>query len=76
MNKTEKWNDQAIEAEIKRLCNAVETWARSHDLWFDCGFKSHIEHVDGEPNELPIITILWCEGSLRDVICGEDGAGE
>lgn len=69
------WTDQKLEAEITRLQTAIEMWAKARYLWSDCGFASYIDHVDGEPTDPPIVTLLWCEGELRDVLFGEDSRG-
>ena len=68
-------SDEYLESEIFRVCEAIEQWAKSKDLWFDSGFSPYLEHVGGEPSSLPVVTLLWSEGDLRDVLCGEDAAG-
>lgn len=75
MNTLAEWGDEEIETEINRLCSSIKLWAESHDLWYDSGFSAHMDRVDGEPTDLPTVTILHSEGGLRDVFCGEDGAG-
>ncbi len=49
----EEWSDQDIEAEISRIQSIIKEWAISKDIWFDCGFKSYLEHVNGEPSSPP-----------------------
>ena len=45
------------------------------DLWFDCGFKAYLSHVDGELSEPPIVTLFWCEGPMHNVLSREDPEG-
>lgn len=69
-----EWNDNDIEAEILRIQTVIKNWALSKDLWFDCGFKSYLEHVNGEPSSPPVVTMLWSEGDFRRfVFDGIDG---
>ncbi|MGH1399129.1 MAG: restriction endonuclease [Alphaproteobacteria bacterium] len=70
----EEWSDQDLEDEISRIQSVIKDWAVSKDLWFDCGFKSYLEHVNGEPSSPPVVTILWSEGDFRRfVFDGIDG---
>lgn len=74
IKKIEKWLDQDIEAEIFRIQSVIKNWAMSKDLWFDCGFKSYLEHVNGEPSSPPVVTMLWSEGDFRRFVFeGIDG---
>ena len=61
-------SDDFLEAEIDRLQRAIMNWAVGHDLWHDCGFHSFLNHVDAEPSQEPVITILSCEGDLNSVL--------
>lgn len=68
------WSDDDVEAEISRIRSIIKEWAISKDLWFDCGFKSYLEHVNGEPSSPPVVTILWSAGDFhRFVFDGIDG---
>ena len=61
--------DDAIEAEILRLQLQIETWARSHDIWYDCGFKSFEAAVDAKPwNNSPVVTVIWAEGDFNNAV--------
>lgn len=69
--------DNALAARITALETAIETWARTKDLWFDCCFKTHLEHVNGEPETPPIVSMLCMDGPLHDVFNGyyqDDGS--
>lgn len=68
-------DDQKVIAAIKNLRLAIETWAKRHDLWFDCGFKDYLSHVGGEPTNPPVVTMMWSEGPLRRVWDGDYGEG-
>jgi hypothetical protein len=56
--------DQPIIVRIRSLEQAIETWATAHWLWFDAGFQSFAEPVDGEPGSDPVATILYSDGNL------------
>lgn len=71
----QKWSDADLEAEIATLQAAIQSWAESNDLWFDCSFTSYLDHVGGEPHEPPIVTLLICGGDLVTVLGGEDPEG-
>jgi hypothetical protein len=57
-------SDQEITATIATLHAAIESWARTKDLWLDCGFKTYDEHVDAEPISPAAVSLLWFEGPL------------
>jgi hypothetical protein len=67
--------DEILELEIARLQRAVQDWAVSRDLWHDCGFQSHLRRVKAEPQDPPVITMLYFEGPLYEIISGEDYHG-
>lgn len=71
-----EWSDNALDAEIRRVQSAIQTWAERRDVWFDCCFKSYLEHVDGEPQDPPVVTLLICEGGLYSLLSGEDAEGQ
>ena len=75
MNGTMLWSDQKLEAEVRRVERELEAWMRVHDLWFDCGFKAYLSHVDDEPAQPPIVTLFWSEGPMYTVLSGEDPEG-
>lgn len=75
INDMKQWSDNELEAEIARVQTAIRTWAEAHELWFDCGFTSYHEHVDGEPQDPPVVTLLTFEGELYRVLSGEDTFG-
>ncbi|MCW0018956.1 restriction endonuclease [Rhizobium sp. BT-226] len=70
-----QWSDLELEAEIVALQAAIQSWAETKDLWFDCGFKAYLDHVEGEPHDPPVVTLLICGGDLSTVLDGEDPEG-
>jgi hypothetical protein len=71
------YTDQDLVAKIATLHAAIENWARTKDLWFDCGFKTHDEHSDGEPTSPAIVSIMWFKGPLHALFNGfsdDDGS--
>ncbi|MFW0778194.1 MAG: restriction endonuclease [Rickettsiales bacterium] len=67
----DEWSDHDIENEISRIQQVIKEWATSKDLWFDCGFKSYLEHVNGEPQSPPTVTMLYSDGDLIRFISGD-----
>lgn len=70
-----QWSDAELTAEIERVRTNLQTWMERNDLWSDCGFKSFLEHVDGEPSDPPVVSIFWFEGGMHSVLSGEDYDG-
>ena len=70
--------DIELEEKIVSLQSTIEKWARTNDLWHDCGFHSYLKRVDGEPGDPAVITILWFEGPLFTMFNGtyDDGSLE
>ncbi|WP_425906761.1 restriction endonuclease [Nitrobacter sp. TKz-YC02] len=70
------YSDQELTAAIATLQATIEKWARTKDLWFDCGFKTYDEHVDGEPRSPAAVSLMWFEGPLHNVFNGtyDDGS--
>lgn len=33
-------------------------WANRRELWFDCGFQSYADRIDGKRGETPVVTIF------------------
>jgi hypothetical protein len=56
--------DQEITTRIRALELAIEAWATARGLWFDTGFQTFAERVDGEPGLTPVATILYSDGDL------------
>jgi hypothetical protein len=65
-------DDRAVERAITDLRAAIQAWAEKNGLWFECGFKDYLTHVGGEPHSLPVVTMMWFEGPMHDVLSGED----
>lgn len=63
--------DADLEAVIESLQNSIRAWATKHKLWFDCGFQSYAERVDGEPGIAPVVTILHFDGDLGRALDGD-----
>ena len=69
--------DQDITKRITTLEQEIEAWAITRELWFDSGFQSFSERVDGDPGLTPVATILVSDGDLlRFIEEGIDGAGD
>lgn len=67
-DRTRNQNDLDVISSIESLKSTLETWARSHDLWYDCGFARHIDHVDAEPDPQPVALIMSYEGPLVQIL--------
>ncbi|WP_413989103.1 restriction endonuclease [Labrys okinawensis] len=67
-----RYDDLSLQLEIKSAQASIEAWAIKHDLWFDCGFKSYLDHVDAEPNgKAPVAFIMYFSSTFENVIYGE-----
>ena len=64
-------SDGELDAVVVNLQRSVQEWATRHELWFDCGFQSYAERVDGEPGITPVVTILHFDGDLGRALDGE-----
>lgn len=65
------WNDQDIENELERVQIAIQEWAIERAIWYDCGFKSHLEHSQCEPSEYPVVMLFYSDGGMESITCGE-----
>lgn len=64
--------DEALVCDLKALQSTVEAWATAKEIWFECGFKSYLEHVDGEPSNIdPVACIQYYSSSFEAAIYGE-----
>jgi hypothetical protein len=61
-------SDEFLAHKIIELESAVEAWARSRDLWYDCGFSTYLKRVDAEPEYPPVVSMMYFEGPLYDVL--------
>lgn len=55
---------------IKRFEADIVAWATKLDIWTDCGFRSFAEHVDGEPGEPTVITIMYFSSDFNMMLEG------
>lgn len=63
--------DAELDAVVANLQNSIQRWATRHELWFDCGFQTYADRVDGEPGEPPVVTILHFDGDLGRALDGD-----
>lgn len=71
------YSDHELIAKMSALQAAIEHWARTKDLWFDCGFQTYEEHSDGEPGSPAIVSLLCFDGPLHSLFNGfsdDDGS--
>lgn len=62
------FSDLALEAKVAELQATIISWAKANRLWEDCGFKTFAEHVNAEPKPPTVVTLLWFEGPLYNVL--------
>ncbi len=65
------WTDQDVECEIARVQDAIQEWTGERSLWYDCGFKSHLEHSQCEPSDYPVIMYFYSDGGMDAITYGE-----
>lgn len=49
------FSDHVLEQRILNAQNDIKSWAEKNDLWYDSGFTSYAERVQGEPGESPLV---------------------
>ncbi|WP_333885265.1 restriction endonuclease [Sphingobium yanoikuyae] len=63
--------DAELDVVVAGLQRSIQEWATRHELWFDCGFQTYADRVDGEPGEPPVVTILHFDGDLGRALDGD-----
>lgn len=72
MDSAQPYTDEVLLAELRRFQHAVEAWATAREIWFDCGFNSYLEHVDGEPSEIdPVVCVQYYSSSFEQALYGD-----
>lgn len=72
METAQLYTDDILKADLERFQHAVQTWAEKKDIWFDCGFKSYAEHVDGEPSDTdPVVCVQYYSSSFEEALFGD-----
>ncbi|HEE9762566.1 TPA: restriction endonuclease [Pseudomonas putida] len=62
------YSDRELAKRIVDVQKVLKSWAVSKKLWYDCGFTTHAEHVDGEPGEYAVVFVLHSSGSLARLL--------
>ncbi len=62
-----KPSDFDLDEMISSLRSSIKEWALERDLWFDSGFASYLERVEGQPSSPPVVTMVFSNGELRNV---------
>ncbi|WP_406867658.1 restriction endonuclease [Paraburkholderia fungorum] len=66
-----EWTDRDVEGEIARVRDAIKDWLKARGLWYDCGFKSDLEHRQREPSEYSVVTLFYSDMGLDSITDGE-----
>lgn len=64
------YSDAELEGKIAKLQQAIESWARKNEVWLDSGFQTHMERTDAEPSSPAVVTVLYSDGPLHEVLDG------
>lgn len=64
-------SDAELDGVVNKLQCSIQEWATHHELWFDCGFQSYADRAEGEPEETPVVTILYFNGDLGRALDGD-----
>ena len=64
-------SDAELDGVVNKLQCSIQEWATRHELWFDCGFQSYADRVEGEPENTPVVTILYFNGDLGRALDGD-----
>lgn len=62
------FSDHVLEQRILNAQNDIKSWAEKNDLWYDSGFTSYAERVQGEPGEDAVVFILHSSGDLAHML--------
>lgn len=68
---TQTPSDAELDGVVNKLQCSIQEWATRHELWFDCGFQSYADRIEGEPEETPVVTILYFNGDLGRALDGD-----
>lgn len=72
MNEGPNYTDDILVADLKAFQDSVQAWAIDQDIWFDCGFKTYLEHVDGEPSETdPVVCVQYYSSDFEQALFGD-----
>ena len=63
-------NDQLVIKKISELEAGIESWAKSNNIWFDCGFQTFAHRINGEPTNPPVATILYFGSEFNTMLEG------
>jgi len=64
------YSDADLEAKITELQDAIQAWAERNEVWHDSGFMSYALRTNAEPMSPAVVTVLYSDGTLREVIDG------
>ncbi|PDS75661.1 restriction endonuclease [Rhizobium sp. L43] len=71
MHDNNNYSDEKLLSELRAFQHAVEQWATKRDIWYDCGFKSYLDHVDGEPSETqPVVCVQYYSSDFELAVYG------
>ncbi len=62
------FSDRELEQRIVNAQSDIKSWAEKNDLWYDSGFTSYAERVQGEPGEDAVVFILYSSGDLARML--------
>lgn len=63
--------DVQLDKVINALQCSIQSWAEKQNLWFDCGFQSYAERVDGDPEGTPVATVMWFHDTFGGMLDGD-----
>ncbi len=72
----EAFDDLSLSRDVDRLERSIQKWATNRHIWFDCGFKTYKEHVDGEPGKVPVVSIMYYNSDFASSALYGDLEGE
>ena len=71
-----KQQDVVLDRKIEHLHLEIESWARKHDLWWDCDFFDYTERVKPiQWDKTGYITVLAAEGPLSSIAISREYMG-
>lgn len=65
------YSDAELEKRISNAQADLRAWAVSHDIWYESGFTTYAQQVDGEPGQNAVTFVLHSSGPLAQMLDGD-----
>lgn len=62
------FSDKDLERRIVTAQTELKRWAVSENIWYESGFDSYVQRVDGQPGEDAVVFIMYSTGPLSRLL--------